>query len=166
MANVTFKGNPVSVAGALPGVGSSAPAFKLVGGDLSDRGLADFAGKRKVLNIFPSIDTAVCAASVRHFNQDAAGLANTAVLCISADLPFAQGRFCGAEGIKNVTMLSTLRGSQFLRDYGVAIDSGPLAGLAARAVVVLDAHDKVLHAQLVPEIGQEPDYAAALAVLN
>jgi thiol peroxidase len=103
---------------------------------------------------------------VRHFNQDAAGLADTAVLCISADLPFAQGRFCGAEGIKNVTMLSTLRGARFLRDYGVAIDSGPLTGLAARAVFVLDADDKLLHAQLVPEIAQEPDYATALAALR
>lgn len=166
MAKVTFKGNPVSLAGNLPAVGSQAPAFKLVAGDLSERGLGDFAGKRKVLNIFPSIDTPVCAASVRHFNQDAASLANTAVLCISADLPFAQGRFCGAEGIKNVTMLSTLRGSQFLRDYGVAIDAGPLAGLAARAVVVVDEHDKVRYVQLVPEIGQEPDYAAALAALR
>lgn len=166
MASVTFKGNPVPLGGNVPAVGSQAPAFQLVAGDLSDRGLADFAGKRKVLNVFPSIDTPVCAASVRHFNQDAAGLSNTAVLCISADLPFAQGRFCGAEGIKNVTMLSTLRGSGFLRDYGVAIDAGPLSGLAARAVFVLDEHDKVRHAQLVPEIGQEPDYAAALAALR
>lgn len=166
MSSVTFKGNPVNVAGSVPAVGSQAPAFSLVAGDLSDKTLADFAGKRKVLNIFPSIDTPVCAASVRHFNQDAAGLADTAVLCISADLPFAQGRFCGAEGIKNVTMLSTLRSARFLRDYGVAIDGGPLTGLAARAVLVLDAKDKVLHAQLVPEIGQEPDYAAALAALR
>lgn len=166
MASVTFKGNPVPLGGNVPAVGSQAPAFQLVAGDLSDRGLADFAGKRKVLNVFPSIDTPVCAASVRRFNQDAAGLSNTAVLCISADLPFAQGRFCGAEGIKDVTMLSTLRGSRFLRDYGVAIDAGPLSGLAARAVFVLDEHDKVLHAQLVPEIGQEPDYAGALAALR
>lgn len=166
MASVTFKGNPIQLAGSLPAVGSKAPAFELVAGDLSDKTLADFVGKRKVLNIFPSIDTPVCAASVRHFNQDAAALANTVVLCISADLPFAQGRFCGAEGIKNVTMLSTLRGGGFLRNYGVAIDGGPLTGLAARAVLVLDDNDKVLHAQLVPEIGQEPDYAAALAALR
>lgn len=166
MASVTFKGNPIQLAGSLPAVGSKAPAFELVAGDLSDKTLADFAGKRKVLNIFPSIDTPVCAASVRHFNQDAAALANTVVLCISANLPFAQGRFCGAEGIKNVTMLSTLRGGGFLRNYGVAIDGGPLTGLAARAVLVLDDNDKVLHAQLVPEIGQEPDYAAALAALR
>ncbi len=166
MSKVTFHGNPVEVGGRFPQVGSQAPAFKLVAGDLSEKGLADFAGKRKVLNIFPSIDTGVCASSVRHFNQDAAKLDNAVVLCISADLPFAQGRFCGAEGIENVTMLSTLRGREFLEDYGVAIEDGPLAGLATRAVVVLDEHDKVLHAQRVPEIGQEPDYASALAALG
>ena len=166
MSSVTFHGNPVQVGGQLPQVGSQAPQFKLVAGDLSEKGLADFSGKRKVLNIFPSIDTGVCQASVRHFNQDAAKLDNATVLCISADLPFAQGRFCGAEGISNVTMLSTMRGREFLQNYGVAIENGPLAGLAARAVVVLDEHDKVLHAQLVPEIGQEPDYAAALAALH
>lgn len=166
MSKVTFHGNPVEVGGSFPQVGSQAPAFKLVAGDLSEKGLADFAGKRKVLNIFPSIDTGVCASSVRHFNQDAAKLDNAVVLCISADLPFAQGRFCGAEGIENVTMLSTLRGREFLEDYGVAIEDGPLAGLATRAVVVLDEHDKVLHAQRVPEIGQEPDYASALAALG
>ena len=166
MSSVTLKGNPVRVGGNLPAVGNSAPAFRLVGVDLSDRGLGDFAGKRKLLNIFPSVDTGVCAASVRHFNQDAAGLANTAVLCISADLPFAQARFCGAEGLDNVTMLSTMRGSGFLRDYGVALEDGPLAGVAARAVVVLDEHDKVRHVQLVPEITEEPDYAAALAALG
>ena len=166
MSSVTFHGNPVQVGGQLPQVGSQAPQFKLVAGDLSEKGLADFSGKRKVLNIFPSIDTGVCQASVRHFNQDAAKLDNATVLCISADLPSAQGRFCGAEGISNVTMLSTMRGREFLQNYGVAIENGPLAGLAARAVVVLDEHDKVLHAQLVPEIGQEPDYAAALAALH
>ena len=166
MSSVTLKGNPVRVGGQLPQIGEQAPAFRLVGVDLSDRVLADFAGKRKILNIFPSVDTGVCAASVRHFNQDAAGLANTAVLCISADLPFAQQRFCGAEGLDNVTMLSTMRGREFLRDYGVALEDGPLAGVAARAVVVLDDHDKVLHTQLVPEITEEPDYAAALAALG
>ena len=166
MSSVTLKGNPVRVGGNLPAVGDLAPAFRLVGVDLSDRALADFAGKRKVLNIFPSVDTGVCAASVRHFNKDATSLENTAVLCISADLPFAQARFCGAEGIENVTMLSTMRGREFLRDYGVALDDGPLAGVAARAVVVLDAQDKVLHVQLVPEITEEPDYDAALAVLR
>ncbi|MFT4180269.1 MAG: thiol peroxidase [Thermomonas sp.] len=166
MSSVTLKGNPVRVGGNFPTAGSNAPAFKLVAVDLSDKALADFAGKRKVLNIFPSVDTGVCAASVRHFNKDAAGLNNTVVLCISADLPFAQARFCGAEGIDNVTMLSTLRGREFLHDYGVALEDGPLAGVAARAVVVLDEHDKVLHAQLVPEITEEPDYAAALASLD
>ena len=166
MSSVTLKGNPVRVGGQLPQLGDQAPAFRLVGVDLSDRALSDFAGKRKILNIFPSVDTGVCAASVRHFNQDAAGLANTAVLCISADLPFAQQRFCGAEGLDNVTMLSTMRGREFLRDYGVALEDGPLAGVAARAVVVLDDHDKVLHTQLVPEITEEPDYAAALAALG
>ena len=166
MSSVTMKGNAVRVGGKLPAVGDLAPAFRLVGVDLSDRGLADFADKRKVLNIFPSVDTGVCAASVRHFNRDATGLANTVVLCISADLPFAQARFCGAEGLDNVTMLSTMRGREFLRDYGVALEEGPLAGVAARAVVVLDEHDKVLHVQLVPEITDEPDYDAALSVLR
>ena len=166
MSSVTLKGNPVRVGGQLPQVGDQAPAFRLVGVDLADRSLADFAGKRKLLNIFPSVDTGVCAASVRHFNQDAAKLADTVVLCISADLPFAQARFCGAEGIDNVVMLSTLRGRSFLRDYGVELESGPLAGLAARAVIVLDADDTVRYVQLVPEITQEPDYAAALAALG
>lgn len=166
MASVTFHGNPTQVGGNFPKVGQQAPEFRLVAGDLSEKGLSDFAGKRKVLNIFPSIDTGVCATSVRHFNRDAAGLDNAVVLCISADLPFAQGRFCGAEGIANVKMLSMMRGRQFLQDYGVALESGPLAGLAARAVVVLDEHDTVLHAQLVQEIADEPDYAAALSALG
>lgn len=166
MSTVTLHGDPVHVGGNLPAVGSQAPAFTLVATDLSEKALADFAGKRKVLNIFPSIDTGVCATSVRHFNKDAAALTNTVVLCISADLPFAQARFCGAEGIDNVTMLSTLRGRGFLRDYGVALEDGPLAGVAARAVVVLDEQDKVLYTQLVPEITDEPDYAAALAALG
>jgi thiol peroxidase len=166
MSSVKFKGNPIHVDGSFPKVGEQAPGFKLVAGDLSEKSLSDFAGKRKVLNIFPSIDTGVCAASVRHFNKDAAGLENAVVLCISADLPFAQARFCGAEGIQNVTMLSMMRGREFLKDYGVAMTDGPLAGLAARAVVVLDEHDKVMHAQLVDEIGHEPDYDAALKALG
>ncbi|KAB2917857.1 MAG: thiol peroxidase [Dechloromonas sp.] len=167
MANsVTLGGNPVSVAGRFPAKGDQAPAFSLVAKDLSDVTLASLAGKRKILNIFPSIDTPTCATSVRRFNQAAAELADTVVLCISADLPFAQSRFCGAEGLANVQTLSTLRGRDFLQAYGVAIESGPLAGLAARAVVVLDAGDKVLHAELVPEIKEEPDYAAALAALR
>jgi thioredoxin-dependent peroxiredoxin len=166
MSAVTFKGQPIGIDGQFPAVGSPAPAFKLVGGDLSDVGLDQFKGKRKVLNIFPSVDTSVCAMSVRHFNQAAGALDNTVVLCISADLPFAQARFCGAEGLQQVINLSLMRGRQFLNDYGVAIASGPLAGLAARAVVVLDGHDKVIHAELVSEIAHEPNYDAALAVLK
>ncbi|MGH8234042.1 MAG: thiol peroxidase [Rhodanobacteraceae bacterium] len=165
MSSVKFKDNPVHVEGHFPQVGDKAPAFKLIGADLSEKTLADFAGKRKVLNIFPSVDTGVCAASVRHFNKDAAGLNNAVVLCISADLPFAQARFCGAEGIENVTMLSMMRGREFLKDYGVAMTDGPLAGLAARAVVVLDGHDKIIYTQLVDEITHEPDYDAALEAL-
>lgn len=164
--SVTLGGNPITVAGHFPAKGDQAPAFSLVATDLSDITLASLAGKRKILNIFPSIDTPTCATSVRRFNQAAGELDNTVVLCISADLPFAQSRFCGAEGLANVQMLSTLRGRDFLRDYGVAIESGPLAGVAARAVVVLDNNDQVLHAELVPEIKQEPDYAAALAALR
>ncbi|MBS0213510.1 MAG: thiol peroxidase [Proteobacteria bacterium] len=166
MSTTHFKGQPVRVEGTFPSVGSHAPDFRLIAGNLSEATLASFAGKRKVLNIFPSVDTGVCAASVRHFNQAAAGLDNTVVLCISADLPFAQSRFCGAEGIKDVHMLSLMRGRNFLRDYGVDMVDGPLAGVAARAVVVLDAHDQVLHAQLVDEIAHEPNYDAALAALK
>ena len=166
MSTVTLKGNPVHVEGSLPANGSTAPAFSLVAKDLKNVSLADFAGKRKILNIFPSVDTPTCATSVRHFNQDASGLNNAIVLCISADLPFAQARFCGAEGLENVVTLSTMRGASFLKDYGVAIADGPLAGLAARAVVVLDEHDKVVHSELVSEIAHEPNYDAALAVLK
>lgn len=164
MTTVTFSGNPVQLKGALPAVGAAAPAFTLTAADLSDKTLADFAGKRKVLNIFPSIDTGVCQQSVRTFNQRASALNNTVVLCISADLPFAQARFCGAEGLDNVVTLSSFR-SSFAQDYGVALADGALRGLTARAVVVLDENDKVLHVGLVPEITQEPDYDAALAVL-
>lgn len=166
MSQVAFQGNPVKVDGTFPAVGSKAPAFKLVNGELADKSLADFAGKRKILNIFPSIDTGVCAASVRRFNELAGKLDNAVVLCISADLPFAQGRFCGAEGIDNVTVLSLMRGREFLKDYGVAIADGPLAGVAARAVVVLDADDQVIHAELVDEITHEPNYDAALKALG
>ncbi|BDU20165.1 thiol peroxidase [Dyella sp. GSA-30] len=166
MSTVTLKGNPVHVDGSLPATGATAPAFSLVAKDLKNVTLADFAGKRKVLNIFPSVDTPTCATSVRHFNQDASSLDNAVVLCISADLPFAQARFCGAEGLENVVTLSTMRGAAFLKDYGVAIADGPLAGLAARAVVVLDEHDKVLHTELVGEIAHEPNYDAALAALK
>ena len=164
MATTAFKGSPVHTTGDLPAEGSAAPAVELVGIDLAPVERPE--GRRVVLNIFPSVDTGVCATSVRKFNELAASLDNTTVVCASADLPFALGRFCGAEGIENVTMLSMLRGREFLKDYGVAMADGPLAGLAARAVVVLDEHDKVLHAQLVPEIAEEPDYAAALAALG
>lgn len=162
---VTRGGNPVSVSGRFPQKGERAPAFKLVGKDLADVALKDFAGRRKILNIFPSIDTPTCAMSVRQFNAKANALPNAVVLCISADLPFAQARFCGAEGLDNVITLSTLRGSEFLEAYGVLITSGEFAGLAARAVVVIDENDKVIHSQLVSEIKTEPDYASALAVL-
>ncbi|MGW3230059.1 thiol peroxidase [Kitasatospora sp. NPDC001095] len=166
MAQVTLKGNPVQVGGALPATGTQAPAFTLVGEGLADVSLKDFAGKRKVLNIFPSIDTPTCANSVRAFNAKAGSLDNTVVLCISADLPFAQARFCGAEGLDNVKTLSTLRARDFHDTYGVDIADGPLAGLTARAVLVLDENDTVLHTELVAEIADEPNYDAALAVLN
>jgi len=163
---VHFQGNPVSVEGQLPAPGQSAKPFTLVAKDLADVSLSQYAGKRKVLNIFPSIDTGVCATSVRKFNQLAGELDNTVVLCISADLPFAQSRFCGSDGLSNVVTLSTLRGAEFKKDYGVAIADGPLSGLTARAVVVLDGQDKVLYSQLVNEITTEPDYDAALAALK
>ena len=165
MSQVTLKGNPVEVGGSFLQAGQAAPEFRLVAGDLSEKSLTDFAGKRKVLNIFPSVDTGVCATSVRKFNAEASALNNTVVLCISADLPFAQARFCGAEGLDKVVTLSTMRGAAFLQDYGVAFATGPLVGLTARAVIVLDEQDKVLHSELVPEVAQEPDYAAALASL-
>ncbi|MEX6666640.1 thiol peroxidase [Pseudomonas sp. W2-17] len=166
MPQVTRRGSPVQISGELPTVGSKAPAFKLVAGDLSDATLETFAGKRKVLNIFPSVDTPTCATSIRKFNAQANELNNAVVLCISADLPFAQARFCGAEGLENVKNLSTMRGAQFMQDYGVAIADGPMVGLTTRAVVVLDENDVVLHSELVPEIGQEPNYDAALAALK
>ena len=162
---VTLQGNPVSVAGAFPAVGQQAKPFSLVGKDLADVTLASFAGQRKILNIFPSVDTSVCAASVRKFNTEASVLTNTVVLCISADLPFAQARFCGAEGLDKVVTLSTLRSGDFMQEYGVAFSSGPLVGLTARAIVVLDEQDKVLHSELVAEVTEEPNYAAALAAL-
>jgi len=165
MAQVTFKGSPIKTAGELPEKGSVAPDFSLVKQDLAETSLADYRGKRLVLNIFPSIDTGVCAASVRTFNEKAAALKNTVVLCISLDLPFAHGRFCGAEGIKNVVTSSAFR-SAFGEQYGVTLIGGPLAGLLARAVVVIDESGKVLYTELVPEIAQEPDYDQALAVLN
>jgi thiol peroxidase len=166
MATITRRGVPTQTNGDVPAPGSEVPGFRLVDADLKDVSLHDYAGKRKVLNIFPSIDTPTCAMSVRKFNEKAAGLKDTVVLCISADLPFAQKRFCGAEGIGNVVTLSLMRGRNFGRDYGVLIEDGPLAGLTARAVVVLGTDNKVLHSELVPEIAQEPDYEAALKALG
>lgn len=165
MAKVTLQGNPFNTSGNLPTVGSDAPGFRLVSGELKDVSLHDYAGKKKVLNIFPSVDTPTCATSVRTFNQKAADLSDTVVLCISADLPFAQARFCGAEGLKNVVNLSMMRGRGFAKEYGVLLEDGPLAGLTARAVVVLDADNKVLHSELVGEIADEPNYEAALKAL-
>lgn len=166
MSSVTLRGNPISVGGSFPAVGEEAPAFTLAAKDLSDVSLSDYAGKRKVLNIFPSVDTPTCATSVRTFNSKANALENTVILCVSADLPFAQARFCGAEGLENVVNLSSFRSPDFAKAYGVSIDNSPLAGLTARAVVVLDADDKVLHSELVSEIGSEPNYEQALAVLS
>lgn len=163
MATITFQGNPVKTNGILPT--GKAPEFELTGTDLEPVKLSDFAGKRVVLNIFPSIDTGVCAQSVRTFNEKAAGLDNTVVVCASKDLPFALGRFCGAEGIDNVVTGSGFR-SPFGDDYGVEMTDGPLAGLYSRAVIVIDEDRKIVYSQQVEEIGQEPDYEAALAALS
>jgi len=165
MAQVTLGGNPVNTVGELPAVGQQAPAFSVTAGDLRDVTAADFAGKRVVLNIFPSVDTPVCATSVRKFNELASGLDNTVVLCVSADLPMAQKRFCGSEGLENVSTASTFR-SDFGNAFGVALDEGVLKGLLARSVVVLDESGTVIHSQLVPEIAMEPDYDAAVAALG
>ncbi len=166
MATVTLRGNPIHTIGDLPAVGSRAPDFKLVDGDLKDLSLESYKGKKKVLNIVPSLDTPTCATSTRKFNEKAGALSNTVVLVISSDLPFAQKRFCTTEGLKNVVPLSLMRSRDFAKSYGVLITDGPLAGICARAVVVLDENDKVAYRQLVPEIGQEPDYEAALAALK
>lgn len=163
MANTAFKGSPVTTSGDLPAVGSAAPEFELTGTDLSDVSRPE--GQRVVLSIFPSLDTGVCAASVRRFNELAAGLDNTSVLCISNDLPFALGRFCGAEGIENVTAASAFR-SSFGADYGVTMVDGPLRGLLARSVVVLDEGGNVVYTEVVPEIATEPDYDSAIAALS
>ena len=165
MTQINFRGNPINTVGELPAVGSPAPAFTLTGGDLADVTLGDFAGKSVVINIFPSIDTGVCQASVRAFNEKAGGREDVTVLNVSADLPFAQSRFCGAEGIEGVTNGSTFR-SDFGRDYGVTISDGPMNGLLSRAVVVVDAEGNVAYTEQVPEIGQEPNYEAALAALG
>jgi len=163
---VHFQGNPVNVADRLPQPGETAPEFSLVAKDLSDVTLTNHKGKRKVLNIFTSIDTSVCAASVRRFNRLAEEQGNSVILCISADLPFAQSRFCGSEGLRKVITLSTLRDAGFMRRYGVLIEDGPLRGLAARAVLVLDEQDKIVYSQLVDEITSEPDYQQAMAALG
>ncbi len=166
MAQTALQGNPVQLSGDLPAVGATAPDFSLTAGDLSDVSLAKYAGKKKLLNIVPSLDTGVCAASTKKFNETMAGRDDAVALVISADLPFASGRFCGAEGITNVINLSMMRSRNFAKDYGVLIVDGPLAGITARAVVVLDADNKVVYTQLVPEIPQEPDYDAAMAALG
>ncbi len=163
MATITFKGNPVQTIGSLPAKGTKAPDFRLTAGDLSDVSLATYAGKVKILNIVPSLDTGVCAASARAFNKAAASLGDVVILTISRDLPFAQKRFCEAEGIDKVVTLSELRDREFGKAYGVEMISGPLAGLLSRAVVVLDCSDTVTYIQQVPEIAQEPDYESALA---
>lgn len=165
MADITFQGDPITTVGNLPEKGAQAPGFTLVGTDLSDVALKDFAGKQLVINIFPSIDTGVCQASVRAFNEKAGGRDNTGVLNVSKDLPFAQERFCAAEGIDNVVSASAFR-SSFGEDYGVTMTAGPLEGLLSRAVVVVDAEGSVVYTEQVPEIGQEPDYEAALGALK
>jgi len=165
MTTIKLKGNDIHTVGTLPAVGTQADNFTLVADDLSEKSLSDFRGKNVVLNIFPSVNTGVCAASVRNFNKDAAGLHNTVVLCISKDLPFAQAQFCGAEGIKNVVMLSDFR-TDFGHAYGVQMADGPLKGLLSRAVVVINPEGKIVYEQQVPEITQEPDYEAALAAVK
>jgi len=166
MAQITLQGNPIETVGALPAQGSAAPGFTLVKTDLSEVSLSDFSGKKVVLNIFPSIDTGVCAASARRFNTIASQKDNTVVLCVSADLPFAHQRFCEAEGLENVVPVSVFRSPEFGKEYGVTITTGPLTGLLSRAVVVIDNAGNVAYTEQVPEIAQEPDYDAALAVLD
>jgi len=165
MATITLKGNPTHTVGTLPAIGSTAADFKFTKTDLTDVDMHSFSGKRIILNIFPSLDTSTCAASVRKFNKEAAGLKNTVILAISKDLPFAHKRFCTVEGIENVIPASLLRNDKFATDYGVLIADGPMAGLLSRAVVVLDEKGKVIYTEQVPEIGQEPNYENALKVL-
>ena len=165
MATITLKGNAVHTNGQLPSVGSVAPDFHLVDKDLNDVKLATYKGKKKLLNIVPSLDTSVCATSTKKFNDYAKGRDDLVILTVSADLPFAQGRFCKAEGINNVIALSMMRSRNFAKDYGVLIQDGPLAGITARAIVAIDAHNRVVYTELVPEIAQEPNYDKALAAL-
>ena len=166
MAQITLKGNAIETIGTLPAKAAAAPNFTLVKTDLSEVTLADYKGKKIVLNIFPSIDTPVCATSVRQFNKTAGELTNAVVLCISADLPFAHTRFCETDGLKNVESLSVFRSNAFGKDYGVTITTGPIAGLLSRAIVIIDADGKVVYTEQVPEIAQEPNYDAALAALK
>lgn len=164
MATVTLKGNPIKTCGELPAEGTAAPDATLVKSDLSEVKISDFRGQRVVLNVFPSVDTPTCAQSVRTFNEKASSLDNTVVLCVSQDLPFAMARFCGAEGLERVVPASAFR-SRFAEDYGVRLEEGPMTGLNARSVVVLDEQGQVLHSQLVGEVADEPDYEAALKAL-
>lgn len=166
MQTIYFKGSPVHTYGDIPAVGTQAPGFDLTSKDLTDVRLSDFEGKRVVLNIFPSLDTPVCAMSVRRFNKEAAELKDTAVICISKDLPFAMNRFCAAEGIENVTVASAFRSSMFTRNYGLGMVDGPLAALLARAVIVIDKDGKIIFSDLVDEITNEPDYEGAISVLK
>jgi len=166
MATITLKGNPIQTSGDLPAVGSQAPDFKLVAEDLQDVTLTAFKGKKKILNIVPSLDTSVCATSARKFNERAKEVPNCAVVMVSADLPFASERFRSNEGLQDIITLSMMRSQQFARDYGVLMTSGPLAGICARAVVVLDENDRVLYTHLVPELGREPDYEKVLAAVK
>lgn len=166
MATVTFHGNPVTTAGDLPAIGSTAPDFQLTGTDLADVTLSKYAGKKKILSIVPSLDTGVCATSAKKFNEAIANFGDVVLLNISADLPFAAGRFCESNNLKNIVTLSTFRAPTFGQAYGVGLVSGAVAGLTARAIVVLDADNKVVHTELVPEIGQEPNYDAALAAVK
>ncbi|MCL7486917.1 MAG: thiol peroxidase [Desulfobulbaceae bacterium] len=166
MAQITLQGNPIETVGSLPGMNTRAPEFTLTRTDLSDCRLSDFSGQTVVLNIFPSIDTSVCAASVRRFNAEASNYDNTVVLCVSADLPFAHQRFCEGEGLDRVIPLSVFRSPDFGKNYGVTIASGPIAGLLSRAIVIIDKEGRIVYTEQVPEIAQEPDYEAALQVLE
>ncbi|MEJ2361329.1 MAG: thiol peroxidase [Gammaproteobacteria bacterium] len=166
MATITLQGNTINTNGELPRVGAAAPAFRLTNKDLADVGLGDFTGKKKLLNIVPSLDTPVCATSTKKFNESAGKHPNSVMLIISADLPFAMSRFCKIENTDQVVTLSMMRNRNFAKDYGVLIQDGPLAGITARAVVVIDENDKVVYTELVPEIAQEPDYDKAIAALK
>ncbi|WP_410005514.1 thiol peroxidase [Aequorivita nionensis] len=166
MASIKLGGNPIETTGSLPIIGSKATNFKLTTTDLSSKSLSDYDGQRKILNIFPSVDTGICAASARKFNEEASKLDNTKILCISRDLPFAQKRFCAAEGIENVEMLSDFKDGSFGKNYGLEIKDGAFQGLHSRVVLVLDENNKVIYSEQVPEIGQEPDYASAIKALH